>query len=69
MGKIKKILLNRSELADINNVLEDFPSIKNFELEYTPSNGIGSCLNIHFELNIKDFDCNVIIPITSEDDW
>jgi hypothetical protein len=66
---MKSVWLNRGDVQDINIVLEKFPEIERFQLEEIGGNGIGTCLNMIFETEIKGVFCKVSVPIADESSW
>jgi hypothetical protein len=61
--------LQRSDLNDIQKVLDTFPEVKSFEIIKDDTSGIGYTLDISFDNKINGIVCKVIVPVVTVDSW
>lgn len=61
-----KIVLNKKQIQQLNQIAEQFQEINRFTLVSDSSNGIGPVVKVHFTL-FSNNDANV--DITDVNDW
>lgn len=64
-----KVWLNKSDIADIQRVLEKFPDVERFQLHEHGQSGIGSCLDMVFDTEVNQVKCKMVVPIADESSW
>lgn len=61
--------ITRKELNKIQEALDKFPDVNDFEILQDGSSGIGYILSIKFDYKLNDVDANVEIVITGVESW
>jgi hypothetical protein len=64
-----KIILNRNDLAKIQQLLEKFPDTDFFSLVQESGSGIGSVLTISFNYSVDDIRGTFTTEINGVEDW
>ena len=64
-----KIILNRNDLAKIQQLLEKFPDIDFFSLVQESGSGIGSVLTMSFDYSVDDIRGTFTTEINGVEDW
>ena len=63
------MFLNTKDMLKINEILDKFPNVKNFELEQSNHSGIGSITTMSFDHEINTIKTKVSIEISGVEDW
>jgi hypothetical protein len=64
-----KIILNRNDLAKIQQMLEKFPDTDFFSLTQESGSGIGSVLTMSFDYSVDDIRGTFTTEINGVEDW
>jgi hypothetical protein len=64
-----KIILNRNDLAKIQQLLEKFPDTDFFSLTQESGSGIGSVLTMSFDYSVDDIRGTFTTEINGVEDW
>jgi hypothetical protein len=64
-----KIILNRNDLAKIQQLLEKFPETDFFSLTQESGSGIGSVLTMSFDYSVDDIRGTFTTEINGVEDW
>lgn len=64
-----EISLSKNEFAKIQEVLQKFPDVNNFNLEQDGSSGIGYTLTMRFAYIVNEIKSMVEIEISGVENW
>jgi hypothetical protein len=64
-----KIILNRNDLAKIQQLLAKFPETDFFSLVQESGSGIGSVLTMSFDYSVDDIKGTFTTEINGVEDW
>ena len=64
-----KIILNKNDLAKIQQLLEKFPETDFFSLTQESGSGIGSVLTMSFDYSVDDIRGTFTTEINGVEDW
>jgi hypothetical protein len=66
---MKTVVLHRSDIEKISNILAKFPDVEAFELTQETSSGIGSVTYVTFAQNINGHNGSFEIEVSGVENW
>ena len=66
---MKTVVLHRSDIERISNILAKFPDVEAFELTQETSSGIGSVTYVTFAQNINGHKGSFEVEVSGVENW
>ena len=66
---MKTVVLHRSDIEKISNILAKFPDVEAFELTQETSSGIGSVTYVTFAQNINGHKGSFEVEVSGVENW
>jgi hypothetical protein len=66
---MKTVVLHRSDIERISNILAKFPDVEAFELTQETSSGIGSVTYVTFAQNINGHKGSFEVEVSGVESW
>ena len=66
---MKTVVLRRSDIEKISDILAKFPDVEAFELTQETSSGIGSVTYVTFAQNINGYKGSFEVEVSGVENW
>ena len=66
---MKTVVLHRSDIERISDILAKFPDVEAFELTQETSSGIGSVTYVTFAQNINGYKGSFEVEVSGVENW
>lgn len=66
---MKTVVLRRSDIERISDILAKFPDVESFELTQETSSGIGSVTYVTFAQNINGYKGSFEVEVSGVENW
>ena len=66
---MKTVVLHRSDIERISDILSKFPNVEAFELTQETSSGIGSVTYVTFAQNINGHNGSFEVEVSGVENW